>query len=78
MPKKIRNSIFAQVAKAGLVLLAIGAVLYATCGGADSSPAMMCIFMGAVLTAIGGFVTAVLLEGESWDNKQDDEEDEKE
>lgn len=71
MPKKIRNSIFAQVAKAGLVLLAIGAVLYATCGGADSSPAMMCIFMGAVLTAIGGFVTAVLLEGESWDDEED-------
>lgn len=72
MPKKIRNSIFIQVTKAGLILLVIGVVLYATCGGADSSPAMMCIFIGAVLTAVGGFATAALLEGKSWDDEEDE------
>ena len=73
-PKKIRNSTPALVAKAGLVLLSIGAILYATCGGADSSPAMMCIFLGAVMTAIGGLVTAFLMEDACWDKDDDDDE----
>lgn len=73
---KIWNSPFGKLIKAGLALLAIGAVLYATCGGADSSPAMTCIFTGAVLTAVGGLVIAPFGEGESWADRCDDEDEE--
>lgn len=75
-PNKTWHTPFAQLAKLGLVLLAIGAVLYMT-AGADSSPAMLCIFAGSVLTAVGGGVTAILAEGELWNKKDEEDENER-